>query len=156
MNIYTFKLTRRRLVAAVLAAAVLIILIIIALPGRRGRAEQTSNAVSVSTEDECLEYIRSLGYETDELVGKKQVVIPDEFSEVYQSYNEMQKQCGFDLEKYKGRQALLRTYTVTNYGEEGILLDLLICKNKVIGGAVYTADVNGFMHGLIPNPAAKS
>ena len=45
----------------------------------------------------------------------------------------------------------LSTWAVTNWPDgEAVLVDVLVYKNKVIGGAVYTASVEGFMYGLQP------
>ena len=53
--------------------------------------------------------------------------------------------------KDAGKKVELTTLHVTNWpdGEE-VLADVLVYKKKVIGGAVYTASVDGFMQGLIP------
>ena len=42
------------------------------------------------------------------------------------------------------------TYEITNYptGETGILANLLIYKNTVIGGEVLSPQLDGFLHGL--------
>ena len=45
----------------------------------------------------------------------------------------------------------LTTFRVTNWpDEEEVLADDLVYKKKVIGGAIYTAAVDGFMKGLSP------
>jgi hypothetical protein len=66
------------------------------------------------------------------------------------TYNEVQKQQGLDLEKYKGKDVIRYTYEITNYpGEEGkVLANLIVYKNRVIGGDICSADVNGFIHGF--------
>ena len=79
------------------------------------------------------------------------VQIPREFDAVYEAYNRMQKECGFDLQKYAGKKVELTTFRVTNWpSDEQVLVDVLVYKKKVIGGAVYTAAVDGFMQGLTP------
>ena len=63
----------------------------------------------------------------------------------------MQQDCGFDLLKYAGKKVDLTTYKITNWPDgETVLADVLVYKNKVIGGAIYTAAVDGFMYGLQP------
>ncbi|MBQ4577900.1 MAG: DUF4830 domain-containing protein [Clostridia bacterium] len=153
MNIYTFKLTKKVLVAAVLAVAALIALLILALPGEE--AAETGASVSIKTSEDCVQYLTQLGYQLDAASCRaKKVLIPKEFDAVYESYNEMQKECGFDLSKYAGKRAELTTWAVTNWpGGEEVLVDVLVYKNKVIGGAVYTASVEGFMYGLRPMEA---
>lgn len=152
MNIYTFKLSRKTALAALLIIAALIILIILLVPGNDQAETQTAATGQVRTEADCIAYIQSLGYLVSETpVSSRQVTIPKTFDDVYTQYNALQQTCGFDLSDYKGRRVTLRTFSVTNYpNETDVLLDLLICKNKVIGGAVYTASIDGFMHGLKP------
>lgn len=152
MNIYTFKLTRKTALAAILIVAALIVLLILVIPDKERANAQTAIAGEVRTEADCIAYIQSLGYLVAETpVSSRQVTIPEAFDDVYTQYNTLQQSCGFDLSGYKGRRVTLRTFTVTNYpNETDVMLDLLICKNKVIGGAVYTAAIDGFMHGLKP------
>ena len=66
-----------------------------------------------------------------------------------QQANHLQQECGFDLLHYTGKKVDLVTYSITNYptGEE-VLADLLLYGDKLIGGAIYTTAVDGFMHGL--------
>ena len=80
----------------------------------------------------------------------REVVIPQVFDDVYENYNAMQLRCGFDLSEYKGRQVELYTYSLSEYpGFDGeVMCDLLVLGGKVIGGNIYTAALDGFMHGL--------
>ncbi len=150
INIYTIKLTKKHIVAAILAVAALVALVILFWPGAETR--QTGGAVVIKAPEDCVSYLKDLGYETDPVSADTRTVrIPAEFDDVYRSYNEMQKTCGFDLEKYAGKRVELTTLRVTNWpdGEE-VLADLLVYKKQVIGGAIYTASVDGFMQGLTP------
>ena len=54
------------------------------------------------------------------------------------------------LAKYAGKRVKRYTYEITNYptGETGILANLLIYKNTVIGGEVLSPQLDGFLHGL--------
>ena len=150
MNIYTFKLTKKHIVAAILVIAALVALLILLLPGKQ--AETTGVTVTIKEPADCAEYLRQLGYETDSATAETRTVqIPKTFDAVYETYNQMQKDCGFDLQKYAGKRVELSTFHVTNWptGEE-VLADVLVYKKKVIGGAIYTAAVDGFMQGLTP------
>ena len=150
MNIYTFKLTKKHIVAAILVVAALVALLILLLPGKQ--AETTGVTVTIKEPADCAEYLRQLGYETDSATAETRTVqIPKTFDAVYETYNQMQKDCGFDLQKYAGKRVELSTFHVTNWptGEE-VLADVLVYKKKVIGGAIYTAAVDGFMRGLTP------
>ena len=150
MNIYTLKLTKKHIVGAILAVAALVALLILLLPGSEAR--ETGVTVTIREPADCAEYLLKLGYQTDSATAETRTVqIPKTFDAVYETYNRMQQDCGFDLHKYAGKKVELTTFHVTNWpsGEE-VLADVLVYKKKVIGGAIYTASVDGFMQGLIP------
>ena len=150
MNIYTFKLTKKHMVGAVLAVAALVALLILLIPGQE--AAETGATVTVKNPEDCVQYLSGLGYQLDAAsCESRKVQIPKEFDAVYQAYNKMQQDCGFDLLKYAGKKVDLTTYRITNWPDgETVLADVLVYKNKIIGGAVYTAAVDGFMYGLQP------
>lgn len=152
MKIYTFRLTKGHIVAAILAVAVLIAALILLLPGRESR--QTGGTAVIREPADCVEYLRQLGYETDpDSADSRTVMIPKEFDAVYEAYNALQKECGFDLTRYAGKRVELTTLKITNWPEEEeVLADVLVYKKRVVGGAVYTASVDGFMQGLSPMP----
>ncbi len=149
MNIYTFRLTKKHIVAGILLITALAALLILLAPAR---SEATASPVGIKTQDDCVRWLAELGYAvSEEDVQSRQVTIPKTFDAVYETYNAMQRECGFDLQDYAGKKVTLTTYRVTNYPcDEPVLLDVLVYKRKVVGGAVYTAAVDGFMHGLKP------
>ena len=63
MNIYTFKLTKKHIVAAVLAVAAIIALIILLAPG--GKAAETGAAVTIRDRGDCIRYLGELGYQVE-------------------------------------------------------------------------------------------
>ena len=82
-----------------------------------------------------------------------QVTIPAEFDKVFAAYNEIQRAQGLDLSKYKKKELTRYTFEVTNYeGYEGkVLANVLVYRNKVVGGDICSADVSGFVHGFEKN-----
>lgn len=150
MNIYTIKIKKKHLVAAIIAAGVLLATLILLLPGEKSM--ETGAAITIREQEDCSKYLAQLGYETDPSASEmKKVLVPKEFDAVYEAYNQMQKECGFDLTRYAGKKVDLTTCRITNWpNEEIVLADVLVYKEKVIGGAVYTAAVDGFMYGLQP------
>ena len=92
-----------------------------------------------------------MGWEvSDEYDECKAVTIPKEFNEVYEKYNKLQKQQGFDLEDYKGKTAEVYTYAVKNYGnkKQEVRANLIVCEGQLVGGDVCSAELDGFMQGL--------
>ncbi len=106
---------------------------------------------SASTPEKRADFLRECGWEVD-LAGEQcqQILIPEQFNDVYESYNQLQKQQGYDLAEYAGRGCSLYTYPVTNYPdkEQTVLADLYVYKDKVIGGDIHSTSMNGFMVGL--------
>jgi hypothetical protein len=79
-----------------------------------------------------------------------EVTIPSEFDKIFTGYNEIQRRQGLDLSDYKKKKVMRYTYEVTNYeGETGtVYANLLVYRNRVIGGDICSADVKGFIHGF--------
>ncbi len=161
MNIYTIKFSKKKAVCIILIAALLIALLILAWPNGQAATTpdgtQTAAVVEITNGDDCRDYIASLGYAVSgDALDTREVVIPKEFDQTYLKYNDLQKECGFDLLDYTGKKVTLYTYQVTNYADQpDTLVDVLVYKEQVIGGAVYTASIDGFMHGLKPNPTLQ-
>lgn len=96
-------------------------------------------------------FLTGLGWQVDEeAVEVREVVIPLEFDQVYQNYNLIQLDQGFDLTQYAGRRMTRYTYEILNYptGEENIRANLLVYKDRLVGGDVCSLRLDGFMHGL--------
>ena len=100
---------------------------------------------------ERLAFIDQFGWKVKEdPVEIAEVIVPETFDEVYEKYNTLQIEQGLDLTPYQGKRVKRWTYEVTNYPDyDGtVYISLLVYKDKVIGGDVCSADVNGFVHGF--------
>ncbi len=116
-----------------------------------GGVRALSTTETAASPEARVEFLRSCGWEVDAASEQAQEIhIPETFSAVYESYNELQKQQGYDLEPYKNRDCTMYTYTVTNYPDQTqtVLADLYVYKNRVIGGDVHSTNLSGFMIGL--------
>lgn len=113
-------------------------------------ARERSEVYRMTSEHQRQEFISSLGWETaEEYDTCRIVIIPSEFDEVYTRYNDLQKQQGFDLEGYKGKTVEIYSYPVYNYPQEdNVMLSLLVCDGRLIGGDVCSTKLDGFMQGL--------
>lgn len=108
-------------------------------------------ATVLETESERLGFLKSLGWETsEEAINCREVLIPEEWNEVYEKYNELQKQQGFDLEKYRGRTAEIYTYTVLNYEgrPDNMVANLVLCDGRLIAADISCTELGGFMQGI--------
>lgn len=104
------------------------------------------------TAEERLAFLSQFGWEVDEEPAEvKEVIIPQEFDDVYNQYNIIQKEQNLDLEKYKGARVKCWSYNVKNYpGYENstgvIKANMLIFDGVVIGGDISSTALSGFMH----------
>ncbi len=109
------------------------------------------SAITLETESERIAFLEGLGWETSgEAINCREVTIPEEWNEVYVKYNDLQLEQGFDLSKYKGRPAVIYSYSILNYDgkPQNIVANLVICGDKLIGGDVSCTELGGFMQGL--------
>ena len=109
------------------------------------------NYSKIKDNDARREFLRQFGWEVGESeLEAIEVTVPREFDKVMSEYNEIQKRQGLDLLSYKGKTVMRYTYEVKNFeGYEGtVYANLIVYKNKVIGGDICTADVNGFIQGF--------
>ena len=87
----------------------------------------------------------------------KSFVEHPKFDKVFNGYNEIQKRQGLDLSKYKGKTVTRYTYEVTNYENENgkVYANVIVYRNKVIGGDICSANVGGFIHGFSKQSGEK-
>ncbi|MBR7133366.1 MAG: DUF4830 domain-containing protein [Clostridia bacterium] len=138
-----FFITLSKKSLAVILAVLVIALVITgqAFSAKAGRIDGSTNALRVS-------YLKGLGLDpNDSDCVSKEITIPQSFSEVYQSYNRLQKKAGFDLSRYKGRSATVYTYPLT----AGTVANLVVCDGEVIGGDIAETALNGQMKPLLKN-----
>jgi len=107
---------------------------------------------SVEDNDARITYLATYGWQVKaEPESIEEVVIPQEFSDVFTKYNAIQLEQGFDLNKQKGQRVKRYTYVVTNYPDEPdyVRANLFVCKGKVVAGDICSLKVqDGFLHGL--------
>ena len=104
------------------------------------------------TAEERLSFLSQFGWEVEEEPAEvKEVVIPEEFDDVYNQYNVIQKEQKLDLEKYKGARVKCWSYNVKNYpgyeNSDGVIrANMLVLDGVVIGGDISSTELSGFMH----------
>lgn len=102
--------------------------------------------------EEQLEFLRGYGWEVESRAAEKaDIIIPDPFDRVYESYNEIQLRAGLDLRPYMGKKGVRYTYIVQNYpydvGED-VRANVICIDGKPVGGDIMTVSISGFMHSL--------
>ena len=121
-----------------------------------GENSVTYSYDKVKSADAAAQFLAQFGWAVDAGSAEcREVVIPAEFDKVFAGYNELQKAQGLDLSKYKKKTLTRYTFTVTNYekvSEEDydgrVYANVLVYRNRVVGGDICSADVNGFIHGF--------
>lgn len=147
MFVKTFKIKKPGF--ALLAAGAIVLAVVIVMAVLAGGSK--SREYTMKNENERQSFLKEMGWEvSEEYTECKVVIIPTEFSEVYEKYNEMQKKQGFDLSKYKGKTVEIYTYEVKNYPdhEKNIVCNLMVYEDVLIGGDVSCIEIDGFMQGL--------
>ena len=148
MFIRSFKLRRPGLVlllTALIAVGAVLLLAHAISGGSRVRRYQ------LGSEAQRQQFLADMGWEVPEdFESMKNVVIPQEWNDIYESYNALQREQGFDLSPYRGKTVQLYTYRVKNYPgqEDGVVCDLMVYQGELIGGDVCSVALDGFMQGL--------
>ena len=154
MKMLTLKLTPKKIFGIILLLVGIIVISITFVSNRTSEAQSVSAGISAKTDSERREYLSKYGYKLAKECEQKEITIPEKWNDVYNSYNQIQKNQGFDLTDYKGQKATLYTYTVTNYKGKGeyIVADMLVCEGKLIGGDICNPSAkDGFLVGFDKN-----
>ena len=107
---------------------------------------------TVKSEDDVMDFLADCGISTAGECSRKTVTIPDEFGEVYERYNDLQKQQGFDLSGYRSREAEVYTVSVVSVnGEHTDFTEahVMVCDDRVIGGDLSSPYLDGGMSPIL-------
>ena len=154
MFIYTVKSKQIRAILIILFVVLTAgVLIFLSKDSENVSKNNNTANLSASNESERLSFISQFGWEvSEEPTEVREIIIPEEFDEVYTKYNEIQLSQGFDLTSFKGTRVKRWTYAVKNYegfeNKDCIRINILVCDGKVIGGDVCSVELGGFMHGF--------
>ncbi len=156
MFIYSLRASTLKFFAVACVALASLITLIAFVPTLGADSQTVSGEVKIDytgikTNDDRVRFLSQFGWEVKpEAVESEEVTIPAEFDKIFMGYNEIQKRQGLDLSDYKKKKVMRYTYEVTNYeGADGVVYaNLLVYRNRVIGGDICSADVKGFIHGF--------
>ena len=145
MLIWTTRFSRKKAVFSVLIMGIVMVFLIL-LAGRED-AVQPSPQQPLTDNAQRITYLESFGWKLDpEPIETLQFLFPEEMSESYLIYNELQKTQGFDLSPCCGKQLSRYTYHVLNHPEkqEGVQANLYICEDLPVAGDIFCSGANGF------------
>ena len=153
MFIVTARLPKKQLIAVgVGLLCCCVALITGAICMSRIHAVTASGEVrGIKSNEDRVSYLEALGWTVDpEAVSVEELLIPELFDETYEEYLALQESQGFDLTTYCGKRVKRYTYEITNYPSDGTVVhaSLLVYKNTVIGGEIFSPTTGGFLHGL--------
>ena len=157
--VYSLKASTLKFFAVVCVALTALVMMITFIPSYDGGDfkyittgnEADINYSKIKTNEDRIAFLKQFGWNVKENpVEEVEVTIPEKFDKVFVGYNEIQKRQGLDLSKYKGKNVTRYTYEITNYdGESGkVYVNVIVYRNKVIGGDICSASVGGFIHGF--------
>lgn len=158
MFVYTFRANTLKFFSILGVALIALVSLIVFVP--RYEITTTSSILAekeklqfdkIRTNEDRIEFLTQYGWTVAETPTEEvTLTLPTEFDKIMKTYNELQKQQGLDLSKYKGKQVTRYTYEITNYPTQSgkVLANVIVYKNRVIGGDICSTDVNGFIHGF--------
>ena len=138
---------------AILFLVLAIILVLAAFFWSKAQAESKADEMfTMSTNAQRVEFLNNQGWIVHpDPVSKENVTVPSIYEGIYADYAELQKQQGFDLEKYQGSEVMIIKYQVLNYPDypENVTATMMICDDRLIGGDISLETEGGFMEPLI-------
>ncbi len=142
---------------AILFLVLAIILVLAAFFWSKAQAENKAEEMfTLATNSERVAFLNEQGWIVHpDPISKEEVTVPSVYEGIYAEYAELQKQQGFDLEKYQGRDVTIIKYQVLNYPDypENVTATMMICDNRLIGGDISLETEDGFMSPLISKTA---
>lgn len=152
MFVKTLRANTLKLIGIAALSFMIVAALVIFVPSYESTAATGGiNYDKVYSNSDRVEFISGFGWQVAQTpIEEVTVSIPSEFDTVYLGYNDIQKAQGLNLAKYKGKEVVRYTYEVTNYeGYEGkVYINLLVYRNKIVGGDICSADSSGFIHGF--------
>ncbi len=95
------------------------------------------------------EFLIDLGYEISESYEVKELILPNEFDNIYNDYNALCREAGFDLLPYRGKRCEMYTYEIYNHPFGLVRGNLIVCGGEIIGGDISSVRLDGFMQPLL-------
>ena len=149
MMVMTAKVNMKKIALFLGVAAAVIIALVLIFGG--GNETQTTAATPVSNNDQRVKFLTNFGWEVAASpVESGQVRIPEEMSEVFDRYNNLQKAQGYDLSTYAGKNVMRYVYKVENFpnATEPVYATVLVYKNQIIGGDITDTASAGKVQGF--------
>ena len=151
MMVMTAKVDMKKILLIIAAVAALVLALILLLGESPQDSTTTAVTVSPSSNDGRVQFLKDFGWDvTTSPTQTGQVKIPDQTTEVFERYNNLQKSQGYDLSSYAGKNVMRYVYQVNNYPgtTQPVYATLLVYKDEVIGGDVTDTAAGGKIRGF--------
>ena len=151
MMVMTAKVDMKKILLVITAVAALVLALILLLGEDTSNTTPTAVTAVPSSNDGRVQFLKDFGWEvTNSPIQTGQVRIPEETTEVFDRYNNLQKSQGYDLSTYAGKNVMRYVYEVSNYpgATQPVYATLLVYKDKVIGGDVTDTAAKGQIRGF--------
>ena len=150
MMVMTAKVDSKKIMLILAAIAALVLSVILLLGDGKENASPTA-AGQISGNDARVQFLKDFGWDvTTSPAETSQVKIPENTTEVFDRYNNLQKSQGYDLTDYAGKTVMRYVYKINNFPgtTEPVYATLLVYKNQVIGGDVTDTAAKGQIRGF--------
>ena len=155
MFVFSIKASTLKIAAIVSASVIALVILLTMIPVTEPTAASLMYSPvssysfnNVKSNEDRIAFLKQFGWEVEnQPLETVKVTVPTKFDKIFIGYNELQKQQGLDLGKYKGKDVTRYTYKITNYdGYNGtVYANIIVYRSKVISGDLCSADVNGFV-----------
>ncbi|MBO7310150.1 MAG: DUF4830 domain-containing protein, partial [Clostridia bacterium] len=122
MFIYSLKASTIKFFAVVCVALATLITLIAFIPVAAVDNDEAASINAdidysgVKTNEDRIKFLSQFGWQVKpEATESMEVKIPKNFDKIFTAYNEIQRQQGLDLSKYKEKNVMRYTYEITNY-----------------------------------------
>ena len=149
-DLSTGRAKRKRSAKWIFLSAALIILGGLALfVFAAGDKAEADKLFTFECNSERVEFLNKQGLIVEPDPQREKITIPAEFNAAFTEYNELQKQQGFDLEPYAGKEVTKYTPALGSQPRT-VVVDLLFDDHRMIGADItYNDAENGFTRALI-------
>ena len=151
MMVMTAKVDLKKILLIIAAVAALVLALILLLGEPSPSSTTTAATVSPSGNDGRVQFLNSYGWDvTSAPTQTSQVRIPEQTTEVFDRYNQLQKSQGYDLSKLAGKNAMRYVYKVSNYpgATDPVYATVLVHKNQIVGGDITDTSPKGKVQGF--------
>ena len=161
MIVYATKVSVKKAIAGVLVIGAVVLGVTALMPkaAETVDAQAAAGEVDLDTKlknnEQRVALLESYGWKVEpEPRSEREVQIPKTFDDTYQAYNAIQLGQGLDLTPYQGKRATLYTYELLEYptGQEGVVANRLVRRNRLIAADISAPEADGFVHGITEMP----